>query len=131
MAMALCRAANLPTDRPLAITDIQPFEDLLGINILVLSAKLGDKFCRLANEPGRRNIYLYLTESDDGNVHFDGIGSINGFFSYGYFCDNCLKPYKNKGKHSCTTSCDVCGSNDCTVGDDQMSCFFLLSYLSK
>lgn len=124
MALTLCREANVPTERPLGITEIIAFENLLDVNVLVLSAKLGNKFCRVANEPGRRNIYLYLTESEKGKGHFDGIGSINGFFNYGYFCETCLKPYKNKGKHSCTTTCNVCGSNNCVAGNDPMSCRF-------
>ncbi|CAC5372267.1 unnamed protein product [Mytilus coruscus] len=119
MALTLCREAGVPTDRPLSLEDIKPFED-----ILVLSAKLCNKFCRVANEHGRKNIYLYLTQLDNGEEHFDGIGSISGFFDYGYFCETCLKPYKNKGKHSCQTTCDVCGSNECISGDDTMSCYF-------
>lgn len=39
MGLTLCREANLPTDKPLTIRDITVFEDLLQINILVLSAK--------------------------------------------------------------------------------------------
>lgn len=91
MSRALCAAANVPMDRPLTITDIQSFEDLLDVNILVLLARLGNKFCRVANHS---NIYLYLSETEDGMGHFDGIGNINGFFNYGYFCETCLKPYK-------------------------------------
>lgn len=124
MSKTLCTAAGVPTDRPLTIRDIQPFEDLLDVNILVLSSRLGNKFCRVVNVANRRNIYLYLTETENGMGHFDGIGNINGFFNYGYFCETCLKPYKNKGKHACATTCDVCGSNDCVVSEKEMSCFF-------
>lgn len=124
MSKALCTAANVPMDRALTITDIPPFEDLLNVNILVLYSRLGNKFCSVASVRGRSNIYLYLTETGDGMGHFDGIGNINGFFNYGYFYETCLKPYKNKGKHACTTSCDVCGSNECVLSEDQMSCFF-------
>lgn len=123
MALTLCRKADIPTDRPLSLVDIKPFEDLLNVNIQVLSAKLCNKFCRVANVPGRKNIYLYLTQLENGENHFDGIGSINGVFGYGYFCETCLKPYKNKGKHACQTTCDVCGSNHCIIGDDTLSCF--------
>lgn len=124
MAQTLCRLADLPTDRPLGLTDIHAFEELLDVNVLVLSSRCGNTFCRVANDPLRKNIYLYLTENDDDDDddHFDSISSINGFFNYGYFCETCLKPYKNKGKHSCTTSCDVCGSNDCPEENDPMSC---------
>lgn len=123
MAMTLCRQADLPTDRAMGITEIQQFEDLLDVNILVLSAKLGSQLCRVGNDICRKNIYLYLTEANNGSGPIDGFGSINVYFNYGYFCETFLKPYKNKGKHSCITSCDVCGRNDFpAVGNDPMSC---------
>jgi len=116
MALTLCMEAKVPTDRPLGLSDIKPFEDLLDVNIMVLSSKTGNRFCRVANNPGRRNIYLYMTEPEEGVGHFDGIGSINGFFGYGYFCETCLKPYKNKGTHWCQTTCNVCCSDQCISG---------------
>lgn len=124
MALTLCKEANLPTDRSLTIRDIGSFEDLLDVNILVLSAKMGNKFYRVTNNSDRKNIYLYLSgDSDTSNGgHFDGIGNINGFFGYGYFCTPCLKPYKNKGKHSCVNTCDVCGNNNCMRGEDTKLC---------
>lgn len=125
MALTLCRAAGLPTDKPLSITDIKHFENLLDVNILVISAKLGNKFCRVANNADRANIYLYLSRSpDSGDGQYDGIASINGFFGFGYFCETCLKAYKNKGKHACETTCDVCCSDNCRTSDCQMSCRF-------
>jgi hypothetical protein len=35
--------AKVPTDRPLGLSDIKPFEDLLDVNIMVLSSKTGNK----------------------------------------------------------------------------------------
>ena len=81
MALTLCREANLSTNKPLTIRDIGALEEVLDVKILVLSAKLGNKFCRVANDPERKNIYLYLTENPSGDGgHFDGIGSIHVFF---------------------------------------------------
>lgn len=61
---------------------------------------MGNWFCRVANVPDRKNIYLYLTESpDSGHGHFDVIG-----------------------KHECETTCDVCCSDKCRLSDRQMSC---------
>jgi len=115
MALTLCKEANLPTDKPLSIRDIDCFENLLDVNILVLSARLGNQFYRVGNNTKRKDIYLYLTGDSDGTGHFDGIGSINGFFGYGYFCTSCLKPYKNKGRHSCIETC----SHQCKVSDNE------------
>ncbi|VDI57140.1 Hypothetical predicted protein [Mytilus galloprovincialis] len=122
MALTLCKEANLPTDKPLSIRDIHSFENLLDLNILVLSSKLGNKFYRVANNSQRKNIYLYLTGDADGNGHYDAIGSINGYFGFGYFCSHCLTPYKNKGRHSCSETCDVCGSHQCKISNDQVTC---------
>lgn len=105
MALTVCREAGVPTDRALSLVDIKPFENLLEVNIQVLSAKLCNNFCRVANIPGRKKLYLYLTQLNNGKEHFDGIGSITGVFDYGYFCETCLKPYKTKGKHACQTTC--------------------------
>ncbi|XP_052085242.1 uncharacterized protein LOC127722409 [Mytilus californianus] len=122
MAITLCKEANLSTDEALSIRDIENFENVLDVNILVLSARLGNKFCRVSTKAQRKNIYLYLIENADGTGHFQGIGSINGFFGYGYFCESCLKPYKNKGKHSCVDTCAVCGSLSCRVSNHPVIC---------
>lgn len=62
MALTLCMEAKVPTDRHLGLSDIKPFEDLL--DVMVLSSKTGNRFCRVANKPGHRNIYLYMTEPE-------------------------------------------------------------------
>lgn len=124
MTLTLCREAGISTERPLSISDIKPFEDLLDVNILVISSKLGNKFCRVGNNPLRKNLYLYLTTLNDKSIdHFDGIGNINGFLAYGNFCETCLKPYKMKGKHSCETTCNVCCRDPCLV-ETERSCIF-------
>jgi hypothetical protein len=57
---------------------------------------------------------IHFTRLKEGYVgHFDGIGSINVFFGYGYFC---LKHYNNKGKHWCQTTCSVCCNDHCISG---------------
>ena len=62
MALTLCMEAKAPSDRPLGLSDIKPFEDLLDVNIMVLSSQTGNRFCRVAKQPGHRNIYLYKPE---------------------------------------------------------------------
>ncbi|CAG2242131.1 unnamed protein product [Mytilus edulis] len=50
MAITLCKEANLSTDEALSIRDIEHFENVLDVNILVLSARLGNKFCRVSTK---------------------------------------------------------------------------------
>lgn len=40
MAKAVCRKANVPIDRPLGLNDITLFENLLDVNVNVISSKL-------------------------------------------------------------------------------------------
>ena len=120
MAKALCRKANVPIDRPLGLNDITPFENLLDVNVNVISSKLGNKFVRVLNNPDLSNIFVYLVESD-GVQHFHGIANMSGFFGANNFCETCLKPYEHKKFHSCETTCEVCGSKDCTM-KNPLSC---------
>lgn len=43
-ATALCKLASIPTDRALGLDELTAFEDLLDLNIRVVSARLGNKF---------------------------------------------------------------------------------------
>ena len=47
---------------------------------------------------------------------------ISKAFSKQIFFTSCLQPYKNKHKHSCLNTCNVCLSQSCPVTDVQMSC---------
>ena len=114
-AKRLCDLVGVSTEKPCNINEIEHFERLLNLQILVISAKLGNKFIRVGeDEPGRKKVYLYLVERDDFS-HFTAIANITGFFCCSYFCSTCLKPYNDKDKHSCETTCSVCCSSDCSL----------------
>ena len=120
-ALQLCQMANLPTNRYLGLNDIPPFERLLGVNVFVVSSRVGDKFIRAIDAEMKRNIFLYHVESD-GELHWHGIANIQGFFNAKHFCSTCLQPFHRKTNHRCLTSCDVCFGMDCRVSDKQMCC---------
>lgn len=61
MALTLCKETRLPTDKPLNIRDIDRFEDLLDVNILVLSAKLGNKFYHVGRNVTGRKIFTFTS----------------------------------------------------------------------
>ena len=113
MARRLALAADLPVDRPLTIADLQPLEDVLGVNVAVVSADTGNRFVRKPSRRDRRTLYLY--HHDD---HYDAIVSITGFFCYPYFCEDCLRPYTTRSQHQCSSCCTSCESNQCTVIDE-------------
>ena len=121
LAFELCEKARVPTDRLLGLNDIPMFEKLLNINIFVVSSRVGDKFIRVVDDKSRTNIYLYHIESEN-EKHWHGIANIQGFFKADYFCASCLKPFKDKHKHSCESSCEVCLDKNCPTTNHQMCC---------
>jgi len=104
-------------ERPASLNDIPAFEDLLDVNILVISAKLGNKFVRITDNTHRKNLYLYLVDD-----HYHAIANISGFFLSHYFCESCLQPYDHNHRHFCATTCIVCKRDGCLETDTPLSC---------
>ena len=44
LAVGLSRLAGVPLDRPASLNDVEAFETVLGIRIMIVSARLGNKF---------------------------------------------------------------------------------------
>ena len=101
LAVAISQLAEVPMDRP---NDIEAFEKVLGVRVMVVSVRLGNKFITSPSSDERPCIYVYL--ADDG--HYHSITSITGFFCCNFFCKSCLKHYDHKEKHQCDTSCIIC-----------------------
>lgn len=112
MALELCSRAGVPINRYLGLNDIEPFENLLNVSINMVSSWVGNKFIRVIEDTDRSRLYLYHVETET-EKHWHGISSIQGFFNGSYFCHTCLKAYKDKYKHTCSTSCDVCLHDVC------------------
>ena len=105
--------ADLPKDYPCSLSEINQFEEALDIRVLVVSARMGNKFIYIGKEnPHRKNVYVYLKE-DRGVGHFNSITSLTGFFGQSYFCENCLKPYQNREQHNCERYCIICKTDKC------------------
>uniref|UniRef100_A0A8W8MIW4 Uncharacterized protein n=1 Tax=Magallana gigas TaxID=29159 RepID=A0A8W8MIW4_MAGGI len=102
---------SLPIDESLLVT----------IGSIDLPKGGGNKFVRVTKDQEKPRLYLYHIDSEN-EKHWHGIASIQGFFKASYFCHTCLKPYKDKSKHSCATSCEVCLRNNCPETDVQMGC---------
>ena len=109
LAVASCQLAGIPMERPGSLNDVEAFEQLLGVRVMVVSARLGNKFITAPSSDDRPCIYIYLVDDE----HFHAITSIRGFFSARYFCDKCLKHYNNKERHECEIKCIVCKRNLC------------------
>lgn len=96
---------------PVSIQDIKHFEAKLGINIVVFSARSGNKVLYSKVQKWRKTVYLWLIELDGMN-HFDLVLKPNAFLAKKKFCHHCLKGY-DKG-HKCKHSC-FCGLKKCTL----------------
>ncbi|OOY83861.1 hypothetical protein BOW37_12735, partial [Solemya velum gill symbiont] len=120
MAKELCRRANVSMERQAGLGDLKAFQEVLNVRILVISAKLGNKFitCAETDRSDYPCIYLYHVDSS----HFHAVTSVTGFFSAKYFCVRCLKHYHRKEEHSCEVSCIVCKSDNCSVTNNTQSC---------
>ena len=90
-------------DRPASLNDMEAFEKVLGVCVMVVSARLGNKFITSPSMDERPCIYVYLVDDD----HYHAIMSITGFFSCIHFCQKCLKHYDHKEYHQCDIRCIV------------------------
>ena len=102
-------------DRPGSLNDI---EKVLGVRVMVVSARLGNKFITSPSKDERPCIYMYLVDDD----HYHAITSITGFFSCNYFCQKCLKHYDHKENHQCDIRCIVCKTDNCPKTDSPLKC---------
>ena len=91
---------------------------MLGVRVMVVSARLGNKFNTSPSTDDRHCIYVYLVDDD----HYHPITSITGFFSCVYFCQKCLKHYSNREYHQCDIRCIVCKTDNCPKTDSPLKC---------
>ena len=118
LAKALSQMAGVPMDRLASLNDIEAFEKVLGVRVMVVSARLGNKFITSPSTDERPCIYVYLVDDD----HYHAITSITGFFSCNYFCQKCLKHYVHKEKHQCDIRSIVCKTDNCPKTDSPLKC---------
>ena len=118
LAVAISQLAGVPMDRPASLNDIEAFEEVLGVRVMVVSARLGNKFITSPSSDEQSCIYVYLVDYE----HYHSITSITGFFCCNYFCKSCLKHYDHKEKHQCDTSCIICKTDKCPKTDTPVKC---------
>ena len=118
LAEALCQMAGVPMDRPASLNDIEAFEEVLRVCVMVVSARLGNKFITSPSRDERPCIYVYLVDDE----HYHSITSISGFFCCTFFCKSCLKHYDHTEYHQCDTSCIICKTDKCPKSDTPVKC---------
>ena len=118
LAKALSQMAGVPMGRPASLNDIEAFEKVLEVRVMVVSARLGNKFITSPSTVERPCIHVYLVDDD----HYHAITSITGIFSCNYFCQKCLKHYDHKEYHQCDIRCIVCKMDNCPKTDSPLKC---------
>ena len=118
IAKAISRLAGVPLDRPASLSNIPAFEDVLGVRVMVVSARLGNKFITTTSTDERPCIYIYLVD----DMHFHSLVSITGLFNSIYFCSQCLKRYNTREKHRCDTTCIICKRQNCPKTKSPVKC---------
>lgn len=105
---------GLSENQSLSYAFIPRLEDLLNVNIYVVSSTLGNAFSYISqnHDQERKKIFLYHVEKESGE-HFHAIVKIGGFFAHSNFCSSCLKPYEHQHRHHCKNHCRVCLSDNC------------------
>ena len=103
-------------DRPAYLNDIEAFEKVLGVHVMVVSARLGNKLITSPSTNEQPCIYMYLVDDD----HYHAITSITGFFRCNYFCQKCLKHYSNREYYQCDIRCIVCKTDNCPKTDSPL-----------
>lgn len=100
---------GLSENQSLSYAFIPRLEDLLNVNIYVVSSALGNAFSYISqnHDQERKKIFLYHVEKESGE-HFHAIVKIGGFFAHSNFCSSCLKPYEHQHRHHCKNHCRVC-----------------------
>ena len=116
-ALKLHKQAGLSTDAPVPVHDLHKFEDVLNVQIIVVSGDTGDEIVYTGKMERKRKIYLYLKDQ-----HYHSIVNIKGFFVYKKFCEECLTTYSEHWRHSCEAVCATCNTNKCFYGDDSLVC---------
>lgn len=113
-------AAGVDTSAPVPLTNIKQFEDALDAQILVLSATRANAFIYTGSKEREKKYFLYLTQpthfTTDHPGHYHAVTNITGFLGKSYFCNHCLRPYKELHGHKCAVTCDKCKSNGCKAG---------------
>ena len=77
LAVDIRQLTGVSLDRPASLSDIPVFEEVLGIRVMVISARLGNKFITSPSTDERPCIYIYLVDDD----HFHAVNSLKGFFN--------------------------------------------------
>lgn len=59
LAVAISQLAGVPLDRPESLNDVVKFEKVLGVRVMVVSARVGIKFITSPSTDERPCIYVY------------------------------------------------------------------------
>ena len=120
-AQNLMKAVGIPEDKIGLITDIPLYEDHLQVSIKVISSELGNKMAYEGSPLYNRQIFLFHSNDDTEQGHFDTITKMNKVLSTPYYCNTCNKGFKSRRLHKCEDWCNICGRENCQK-DQEFTC---------
>lgn len=116
-ALVLHKQAGVPTNREVSLTDLAKFENILKVQIIVISGDMANEILYKGDNVRPRKIFLYLKDH-----HYHAIVNIKAFFVNRKLCLQCLTVYPEKGYHQCAFSCLTCTRDNCLYNDDGVTC---------
>ena len=96
----LRQGVGIPDDRFGTIEDIYLYEDFLQVEIVVISARAGNRKVYPGSPKYENKIFLYHSGLP-GKGHFDTIVKVNALLCKQYYCDKCDKGFKSRTSHKC------------------------------
>ena len=115
------KAVGIPEDKIGLITDIPLYDDHLQVSIKVISSEWGNKMAYEGSSKYKRQIFLFHSNGNSEQGHFDTITKMNRVLSTSYYCNTCNKAFQNRTSHNCEKWCSICGGENCPK-DKEFTC---------
>ena len=113
LTIELCELAGLDYETEGSFHSLPQMEVILGSDILVLEASLGNKVVRAGNGY-EKSLFIYSVSqmiNDQKQTHYHAIKNIQAVFNRGSFCEACQAPHGQNKK--CPFKCFFCKTKEC------------------
>ena len=112
-ALELMQMCHIPTNREGRMTDIPYYEIFLERRIIVFANTQMESQIYAGNPHFTHSLFLYYSEDEQGQGHFDTIVNLAGFLAKKQYCSKCMRAYEGID-HTCGDDiCYVCKRKNC------------------
>lgn len=115
-AKKLCEQACVTPYQNCGVEELDKFQDILDeYRIIVTDAKTSRIIYK---GPDKLNsIYLLYTDN-----HYFPTRSLKAFLGFEYFCEKCLKGYRERSNHKCINTCKSCFCTPACISQEIIDC---------